>query len=160
MLLVPAFVIIAGAKEHFFRNISEMGDFGGLTINTIYQDSTGYVWMGSDRGVLRCDGIHTRLIPFDTGGGSRPLYITALSSMPGGKLAVGTRRGLFLIDGSCNVNDVQGESPEVTSLVKWAPDTLLAGTVHGLRAYDGDGAELAFPQLPVDNIYSPQAILS
>lgn len=157
MLLVPAFVIIAGAKEHFFRNISEMGDFGGLTINTIYQDSTGYVWMGSDRGVLRCDGIHTRLIPFDTGGGSRPLYITALSSMPGGKLAVGTRRGLFLIDGSCNVNDVQGESPEITSLVKWAPDTLLAGTVHGLRAYDGEGAELVFPQLPVDNIYSPQA---
>lgn len=84
MLLVPAFVIIAGAKEHFFRNISEMGDFGGLTINTIYQDSTGYVWMGSDRGVLRCDGIHTRLIPFDTGGGSRPCISRRCHQCPAG----------------------------------------------------------------------------
>lgn len=156
-LLVLTAIPTAGAKERFYRNISETGDFGALTISTIYQDSTGYVWMGSDHGVLRCDGIHTRLIPLDVAGGDRPLFITSFSSLPRGKIAVGTRRGLFIIDGRGSISGDPDNSPEITSLVRWAPDTLLAGTVHGLAAYDSDGYPIAFPRLPVANIYSPQA---
>lgn len=143
----------ASAAERFYRNISDMGDYGDLTINRIYSDSTGYIWMASDRGVLRCDGIHTRLLPM--GDEPEPLFITSFASMPGGILAVGTRHGLSFVDMHCVTRTPVDDQPEITSLVKWAPDTLLAGTIHGIRAYDASGDPVDFPSLPVDNLYSP-----
>ncbi len=144
-----------GAAERFYRNISDMGDYGDLTINRIYRDSTGYVWMASDRGILRCDGIHTRLLSMTPE--PEPLFITSFESMPGGMLAVGTRHGLSFVDTHRVTIKSVDDIPEITALVKWSPDTLLAGSIHGLRAYDADGKMVDFPSLPVENIYSPDS---
>lgn len=145
------------AAGSYFRNISEMGDYGDLTVNTFYQDSTGYVWIGSDRGVLRCDGIHTNLFPIDNGTDSKPLYITSLASLRDGLMAVGTRRGLFLLGPDGAVTPAGDESPEVTAMAEWSADTILVGTAHGLHALDGRGNAIDVPQLPVANIYDPRA---
>lgn len=152
---VAAVMMTAGAVERFYRNISDMGDYGDLTVNRIYSDSVGYVWMASDRGILRCDGIHTRLLPM--GDHPEPLFVTSFASMPGGVLAVGTRHGLSFVDTYMMTARPVDDMPEITALVKWSADTLLAGTTHGLRAYDSSGATVEFPSLPVDNLYSPDS---
>ncbi len=161
ILIVVSVVAVVGmavAGERYYRNINETGEFDDITVNRLYRDSTGYVWMATDRGVLKCDGIHTRLIRI--GDEVQPLFITSFESLPGGGVAVGTRRGLVKIDSRGRVSRVDDGTPEITSLVRWSADTIVAGTAHGLVAYDNDGSVLQFNQLPVDNLYSPAAYVN
>lgn len=145
----------AGASERYFRNVAEMGDYGDMTVNCIERDGAGYVWMATDRGVLRCDGVHARLISLVDE--ARPLYVTSFADLGDGRMAVGTRQGIVTVDRRGAVAGFAGANTEVTSMLLLPGDTLLVGTVHGLRGYDTAGRELEMPGLPVENLYSPGA---
>lgn len=151
-------MMTATGGERYYRNINETGEFDDITVNRLYRDSTGFVWMATDRGVLKCDGIHTRLIKI--GDEVKPLFITSFASLPAGAMAVGTRHGLVKIDSQGRVTAADDGASEITSLVRWSADTIVAGTAHGLMAYGNDGSVLEFHQLPVSNLYSPAAYVS
>lgn len=146
IIILLAALLPGHGNERYYRNIGEMGDFGSLTINAIHKDSTGFVWMAADPGILRTDGVHTRLIPLP--GAAHPLHVTSFASLPGHRLAVGTRTGLHFINqlGHLEPQPPGSSTIEVTSLLHLAADTLLVGTTQGLKLFDSTGRELRQPR--------------
>lgn len=86
-----------GAAEYLFG----VGDgFPHSFINTIYQDSIGFLWIGSDDGLSKYDGYgftSFRHIPFDTSSVSDNC-IRAICEDINGDLWIGTNRGLNRLD--------------------------------------------------------------
>ncbi len=63
------------------------------TIRAIAQTSDGYLWLGTDEGLVRFDGYE--FVPFQKSNGSLPSNsITALAAAPDGSLWIGTSDGL------------------------------------------------------------------
>ena len=68
----------------------------GDEINTILQDSRGYLWIGTDTGLSRFDG--TRFVDYDSRQGLPSPHVTALLEAANGSLLVGTTGGLARLD--------------------------------------------------------------
>jgi signal transduction histidine kinase/ligand-binding sensor domain-containing protein len=68
----------------------------GDEINTILQDSRGYLWIGTDTGLSRFDG--TRFVEYDSRQGLPSPHVTALLETASGDLLVGTTGGLARFD--------------------------------------------------------------
>jgi ligand-binding sensor domain-containing protein len=56
-LLTSLCCLQAGAVSSEIRSLSVSDGLPDLVINTIYKDSKGYVWMGTNTSVERFDGI-------------------------------------------------------------------------------------------------------
>jgi signal transduction histidine kinase/ligand-binding sensor domain-containing protein len=68
------------------------------TIRAIAQTTDGYLWLGTDEGLARFDGIEFTV--YDKTDGSLPTNsVTALSADPDGSLWIGTARGLTQLKG-------------------------------------------------------------
>src|SRR5204862_5848812 len=68
----------------------------GDEINTILQDSRGYLWIGTDTGLSRFDG--TRFVEYDSRQGLPNPHVTALLETSSGDLLVGTTGGPARLD--------------------------------------------------------------
>lgn len=68
----------------------------GDEINTILQDSRGFLWIGTDSGLSRFDG--TRFVSYDPRQGLPSPHVTALLEIAGGGLLVATTGGLARLD--------------------------------------------------------------
>ncbi len=108
-------------------------------ITALAQDSTGYVWVGTQEGLLRFDGAHFEL--FDQNSNPRlPFAIVhALLPAPGGTLWIGSEEGLLTMrDGE--ITDCSQHlglpSSIVNVLARDHAGTLWVGTVGGLLAVD------------------------
>lgn len=126
------------ANERFYRNISEMGDYGSTTVTAIFKDSTGFVWMGTPGMVLRFDGVRVSGFPLPEPA-DRLTAITAVSEIPGRFTLIGTRRGGFMISADstrCLPLPVMSDT-HITSAVRLGGEKLLVGTSTGLRVYNG-----------------------
>jgi ligand-binding sensor domain-containing protein/signal transduction histidine kinase len=86
----------AGARSFHFERLSEAQGLARDSVTTIEQDSLGFMWIGSQAGLSRFDGL--RVINFrHEAAEPRSLadnWIQALLSDQAGGLWVGTRRGL------------------------------------------------------------------
>lgn len=84
----------AGAVSSEIRSLSVSDGLPDLVINTIYKDSKGYVWMGTNTSVERFDGI--RLEHYMVEGSNENLKrVFALVEMPGNELWVWHGHGTF-----------------------------------------------------------------
>ena len=79
------------AQRFSFRNVSK--GLGNLTVNCIAQDSSGFLWMGTENGLYRYDGIQFRLYSLEEGLSARAIH--SLYTSPAGTLWVGTNAGVF-----------------------------------------------------------------
>jgi signal transduction histidine kinase/ligand-binding sensor domain-containing protein len=68
----------------------------GDEINTILQDSRGFLWIGTDTGLSRFDG--SRFVSYEPLQGLPSPHVTALLETPDGGLLVGTTGGLARLD--------------------------------------------------------------
>lgn len=94
LLLTSLCCLQAGAVSSEIRSLSVSDGLPDLVINTIYKDSKGYVWMGTNTSVERFDGI--RLEHYMVEGSNENLKrVFALVEMPDNELWVGTGMGLF-----------------------------------------------------------------
>lgn len=106
-----------------FRSYSADSGLGNLAIRRIVQDSTGFLWVGTEDGLYRYNG--DRFTRFDYDNGLPSTWITDLLAIPKGGLLVCTPQGLAsqkggrfetfkeasgLPDGACNAitRDDQG----------------------------------------------------
>lgn len=133
--------VTATANERFYRNISETGDYGGITINTIFKDSAGYVWLGAPGSVLRFDGAH--IVPFQLPApADRLTAVTAITEIPGKSTFIGTRRGLFGISAdSIRSNPAPIISDIDISGLCMVGNDILIGTPSGIIVYDNATGE-------------------
>lgn len=83
-----------GAVE--LRLLSKPEGLSDGQVNVLFQDSTGYMWIGTQRAVDRFDGnnIRTYLFPDDDGNNS----VRDITELRRDEIYVGSSRGLFVID--------------------------------------------------------------
>lgn len=106
------------------------------SVTSILQSRDGFLWIGTQGGLARFDGVLFRKISFP-GIGDAGVWITDLCEDPAGGLYVGTGDGLFHIVES---NPTRlGESRDwVTSLAMGSGNELWVGTRNGLVQWDGE----------------------
>lgn len=152
LLLTSLCCLQAGAVSSEIRSLSVSDGLPDLVINTIYKDSKGYVWMGTNTSVERFDGI--RLEHYMVEGSNENLKrVFALVEMPGNELWVGTGMGLFRL--ADDAEKLERLAPEMITSGVHAfcklGDVLYVGTEKGLYVYKGG----VFEHVLVDkNVFS------
>ncbi len=149
--------------------VTTWGDKEGLPagrIRAIEQDTEGYLWLGSDAGLFRFDGV--RFVPWEVRGPAGPPggSISALLSASDGSLWVGLGdRGLTHIRNGTLSAHSESEGLDrgfVFSLFEDHRGTVWAGTVHGLYRFRGERWERldsghGLNTLPVVGVYEDRS---
>jgi ligand-binding sensor domain-containing protein/signal transduction histidine kinase len=90
--------LLSFSQELPFRNYLELNGLPSPVVRCIYQDSKGYLWMGTDNGLSRFDGVAFKT--FKKKDGLPDNKINAIMEDRRGKLWIGTRSGV-----SCFFNE-------------------------------------------------------
>src|SRR6266545_2733665 len=130
------------------------------TVQEILQTSDGYLWLGTEEGLARFDGLGFTVIDRRTAPELRNPEIRSLLEEPGGSLLIGTWDGLYRLSGGAlhSLSRSGGRSfGTVESLWRGADGTLWIGTQdEGLVAL-GAGGERVFTRasgLPGSSIWA------
>ena len=89
LLCLAATVCVS--ERSSFRDYTE--GLRNFNINAIGQDQSGYLWVGTENGLYRYDGVHFR--PYGAQEGLNSSYIANIYLGPDGTLWVGTTRGIY-----------------------------------------------------------------
>lgn len=132
---IVAVLPLFGAVE--LRLLSKPEGLSDGQVNVLFQDSTGYMWIGTQRAVDRFDGnnIRTYLFPDDDGNNS----VRDITELRRDEIYVGSSRGLFVIDNE--LNGLRQIYPDkfnvpVNTLADDGHRFLYAGTDNGIYIYD------------------------
>lgn len=82
-------------QTRILRSLSVSDGLSGSIVYTFYKDSVGYIWMGTENGLDRFDGVHFRHYSLS---GSGIKEIDAVSELPGNKILAGNAAGLWMAD--------------------------------------------------------------
>jgi len=82
------------AAQNGVYNFSKIDVKNGLSddhVNAIYRDSTGFIWVGTDDGLNRCDGYGCRIFSINSNNHESSVdnYVTEIFGFPGNKIWVG-----------------------------------------------------------------------
>lgn len=128
-----------------FQNINMNNGLSSNVINCIYQDSKGYIWIGTEDGLNQYDGNNVNIYNYE-GGREDALsstYITSIAEDENGYMWVGTYGGLNIIDSETEkvVNYIDKNNlsnNNITSIYKDSNNTMWVGTSSGLNRYDSE----------------------
>ena len=128
-----------------FQNINMNNGLSSNVINCIYQDSKGYIWIGTEDGLNQYDGNNVNIYNYE-GGREDALsstYITSIAEDENGYIWVGTYGGLNIIDSETEkvVNYIDKNNlsnNNITSIYKDSNNTMWVGTSSGLNRYDSE----------------------
>lgn len=99
MLLLAGFAS-AQNPELSFRYLTQKDGLSSTFVNCIGQDSTGFIWIGTNNGLNRYDGLHFKTYWSRLADSTQlpHINITHIFTQRSGKLWIGTMRGLALYD--------------------------------------------------------------
>jgi len=127
------------AKDYVFRNMVSSDGLSGLLVNTIYKDKDGFIWLGTDNGIDRFDGMRIRHYTFKDIGQDMKKRVNSIMVAAGGQLYAGNGYGLWAEDNRSGVLSMRFADEiktSVNSLLE-ADGTLYAGTDKGLYIIRG-----------------------
>lgn len=124
ILYLCIFVQGALAQTRILRSLSVADGLSGSIVYTFYKDSTGYVWMGTENGLDRFDGVHFRHynVPLNAA-----KIINAVVEMSGGEIWAGNSSGLWKVD-----NDKGDLQPVARDIINCSVTALLTDGKGGL----------------------------
>ena len=135
-------------SEQLFLKELDLGNYlPANEINTVYQDPTGFLWIGTTSGLYRYDGYSVRPLRKDI---QNPALLTSnyitclLSTDDGNTLWVGTRNGLNRLDLTGTVPGTAYHLTEfdntnfIVCLCATSDGSLWVGTEGGLFCYEPD----------------------
>jgi ligand-binding sensor domain-containing protein/signal transduction histidine kinase len=130
------------------------------SVTSILQSRDGFLWIGTQGGLARFDGVAFRKIPFP-GAGAANTWVTDLCEDSGGGLYVGTEDGLFYF-GENRLTRLAGSVDSVTSLVMGSGNDLWVGTRKGLLLWNGGRfrwftAADGLPEEPVVSVFGTRS---
>ena len=125
-----------------FENLTIEDGLSSNFITTIFQDSNGYMWIGTDDGLNQYDGYY--LIEYNYSDGMASTYINTVCEDKYGNIWVGTRGGLSIINSKTEeIKNIKYDKSEkgishynVTTIYKDSQGTMWVGTEKGLNRYD------------------------
>lgn len=130
-----------------FQKINVKDGLSNRNITTIYQDSRGYIWIGTANGLNRYNG-HEISIYSNEIGNEKSLssnYISSIIEDDYGNMWIGTTGGLHILDLEKNeitrisnkISDNEGTIHfNITALYKDSKGRIWIGTENGLYVYD------------------------
>lgn len=129
----------ATAADKRLRPLTLADGLSDLLINTIYRDSTGYIWFGTETSLDRFDGNKIRRFKIDTPTrGSR--RVRDILQAPDGNIYAATNAGLFMVDNHATaLTQVEPATIDVSvNALHALPHSrkILAGTTRGLYTID------------------------
>src|SRR5581483_2696311 len=86
------------AQRYTFRTYGQADGLGNLTPLSLFQDRTGFLWVGTQNGLFRYDG--ERFDSFDTSAGLPTATIVSLTGDDHGGLIVATTGGVARLSGA------------------------------------------------------------
>lgn len=113
-----------------------------ITVMALAQDADGYLWVGTQAGVARFDGV--RFVSFQPQ--NRPelpgMLVQALLLDRNGRLWIGTYKGLAMYNDGVfapvpPADPARHPAPDVQALAQAADGRILAATQHGVVAVEG-----------------------
>lgn len=122
------------AQNYTFRNVVMSDGLSGLLVNTIYKDSQGFVWLGTDNCLDRFDGVKVRHFEFRGIDSGRKKRVNSVAETDNKQLWVGNGVGLWRLNRASG--DLEQIVPEkidfaVNALLSDG-DVLYIGTEKGL----------------------------
>ena len=122
------------AQPYMFRNVVMSDGLSGLLVNAIYKDSEGFIWLGTDNGLDRFDGVKVKHFEFRGVDSGRKKRVNCITETGNKQLWIGNGIGLWRLNRSGS--ELQRIVPEK---IDFAVNALLAdgdvfyiGTERGL----------------------------
>ncbi len=143
------------ANDYIGKNFTVEDGLLSNRVNAIVQTRDGFLWVGTEEGLLRFDGRHFAPVMFLPQ--ASPVSVNTLAEAPDGALWVGTKRGLARIqsggmsDPGHTISDLyhpdSGEGDSIQCLHFSRTGTLFVGTMTGLYRFDQDKFSVVIPKL-------------
>lgn len=138
---------IAQIDKVNFYNLTTKDGLSNNIITDIYQDSLGYIWIGTEDGLNQYNGNIVTEYNYESNDGSSltSTCITSINEDGYGNIWVGTDAGLNIINRTdYKVTRIEeNEDPNamlsddsITSIYRDSNDTMWIGTTNGLNRYD------------------------
>src|SRR5579875_571748 len=140
LLLLASSVAQLNAQRYTFQAYDK--GVGNPNVTCLLQDRTGYLWIGTQNGLLRYDGAAFQ--EFGRQDGLAGTFVVALKQDAAGGLWVGTTEGLYFAGPDHHFRAIQyrGQSIDVregASLSATSDGAILAATQQGLLDISFDG---------------------
>lgn len=146
LLFVGWFVVgwvIAGVSEvsaeHYsFRRYTAADGLSQAVAQALYQDSRGFLWIGTQAGLNRFDGLS--FVVYTVQQGMANDYVNAIAQDRQGRLWLATLSGVSIWDGQrfTTITSAEGLADNrVTSLVIAPDGTIWCATAKGISRFDG-----------------------
>ena len=74
------------AQPYMFRNVVMSDGLSGLLVNAIYKDSEGFIWLGTDNGLDRFDGVKVKHFEFRGVDSGRKKRVNCITSNYGSEM--------------------------------------------------------------------------
>ena len=148
LLFLPAFPARAvDPSRPIFENLQTVytsrDGLPGESMNEVFQDSRGYLWIGTFNGVVRYDGARFRVFPQEMGLDLQVRSANVITEADDGAVWIGTNGdGVVRFTGEKATLTTQREglpSDVVRTMVADGSGGVFAGTSAGLARVDGDG---------------------
>ncbi len=138
-------IIIIYLSNHYafgsppvFKGVTKADGLSDLLVNVIYQDSTGFIWFGTGRGLDRFDGIKIKHHPFENAIQGQRIRVNAICETTRGQIWVGNALGLWKLDE--NTGHLARVLPETinhpVNALFFDQERLYIGTERGFFVYD------------------------
>jgi len=151
LFAAPAFALDPGkAFEHYVSDTWSIKEgLPQISALAITQDRTGYIWVGTQSGVARFDGVRFTTYTPANEPALPGIFIRALLTGRDGRLWIGTYKGLAVVEqGHFKAIPVGADGPsadgkaprnvDIYALAEEADGRIVAATDHGVFRVDGD----------------------
>ncbi|WP_195987166.1 two-component regulator propeller domain-containing protein [Clostridium sp. D53t1_180928_C8] len=136
---------VAENQKVNFENITIRDGISSDFITCIYQDSRGFIWIGTNDGLNQYNGESVKI--YNCEEGLSGTHINAINEDSNGAIWVGTSNGLNIINSKTEEveqipSDINNEFAishyNVTSIYRDVNDTMWVGTKKGLNEYNSE----------------------
>lgn len=140
MLFDASSLVLAQHTDYVFRNMVGSDGLSGLLVNTIYKDADGYIWLGTDNGIDRFDGMRIKNYTFKDVGQTMKKRVNCITVTRNKLLFAGNGLGLWAEDSHSGVLSRRFDDKINFSVNALLTDgkTLYAGTDKGLYIIKGE----------------------
>ena len=111
-------------QAHTFKGITKSDSLSDLLVNIIYQDSNGYIWLGTRKGLDRFDGVRIKHYPFEHNLVEQCIRINTICETIKSQIWVGNPHGLWKLD-------------KLSGILKPTFKEVISHTVNSLYCDDG-----------------------